>query len=328
MANARGKSIDNTHLSVDTALARGFIHRDYVAHCLRWTYVMKEMARKQVYKTSRILDIGCGVDVPMAKTLYSSRYIVEHYIGMDWNHGAKLDITPFHTGKFPVDVFGRVDFASNQVTIEETADGRMGINVIGENADGNKPNEDFFYLPNVITCFEMVEHIEPAHVRAVLTKVRTIMNLAAAEGQTPIFYMSTPNYDSNVGHAANHVNEMDHNALGWLIEDCGLTIQREVGTFASQRDYVYKLFADYPGADKVYNALADVYDSNYLATIFAPLYPVEARNCLWTLGPSQEGYERKYPMLRTDGAAWSSSENWRHMFEGYADAYNPATGVV
>ena len=35
MANARGKEIDNTHLSIDQAEARGFIHRDYIAHCLR-----------------------------------------------------------------------------------------------------------------------------------------------------------------------------------------------------------------------------------------------------------------------------------------------------
>jgi hypothetical protein len=33
MANARGKSIDNTHLSIDQAEERGFIHRDYIAHC-------------------------------------------------------------------------------------------------------------------------------------------------------------------------------------------------------------------------------------------------------------------------------------------------------
>jgi len=37
MANARGKEIDNTHLSIDQAEARGFLHRDYIAHCLRWS---------------------------------------------------------------------------------------------------------------------------------------------------------------------------------------------------------------------------------------------------------------------------------------------------
>ena len=41
MANARGKEIDNTHLSIDQAEERGFIHRDYIAHCLRWTHVAK-----------------------------------------------------------------------------------------------------------------------------------------------------------------------------------------------------------------------------------------------------------------------------------------------
>ena len=45
MANARGKSIDNTHLSIDQAEERGFIHRDYIAHCLRWTHVAKWMGK-------------------------------------------------------------------------------------------------------------------------------------------------------------------------------------------------------------------------------------------------------------------------------------------
>ena len=56
MANARGKEIDNTHLSIDQAEERGFIHRDYIAHCLRWTHVAKYLHLKSRYKTARIID--------------------------------------------------------------------------------------------------------------------------------------------------------------------------------------------------------------------------------------------------------------------------------
>ena len=63
MANARGKEIDNTHLSIDQAEERGFIHRDYIAHCLRWTHVAKYLHLKSRYKKASILDIGCGKDM-------------------------------------------------------------------------------------------------------------------------------------------------------------------------------------------------------------------------------------------------------------------------
>lgn len=321
MANVRGKSIDNTHLSIDVAEQRGFIHRDYIAHCLRWSHVIKNMQRN--YASAKILDIGCGKDVPLAKSLYSSRLIVKHYIGIDWNHHHTFDLSPFHTGKFPIDTFGRVDFASDNVWFDNTDDGLPGINIRGEN------REDFFYLPNTLVSFEVMEHIEPAHVRAMLIKARTILNLSRAAGESPVFYLSTPNYDENVGAAGNHVNEMRHDALGWLIEECGLQIQAEHGTFASMRDYKHKLFSDYEGSQKLFDNLADYYDVNYLATIFAPLYPVEARNCLWTLGPTPRVQDqgRRYDKPSTeDGRRWTSSDKWREMFEGYETSYDPTRG--
>ena len=75
MANERGKSIDKTYLSIDTAEDRGFIHRDYVSHCLRWTHVIKRLYERKTWQTARILDVGCGRELPMAKLLYSSKLI-------------------------------------------------------------------------------------------------------------------------------------------------------------------------------------------------------------------------------------------------------------
>ena len=40
MPNPKRK-IDKTMLSIDNAESRGFLHRDYIAHCLRWTHVTK-----------------------------------------------------------------------------------------------------------------------------------------------------------------------------------------------------------------------------------------------------------------------------------------------
>jgi hypothetical protein len=76
MANERGKHIDNTHLSIDQAEARGFIHRDYIAHCLRWTHVAKWMGKPDNRKNCKLLDIGCGKDVPLARMLFTSRMAI------------------------------------------------------------------------------------------------------------------------------------------------------------------------------------------------------------------------------------------------------------
>jgi hypothetical protein len=60
MANARGKSIDNTHLSIDQAEERGFIHRDYIAHCLRWTHVAKWMGNPKHRKDCTCLTLAAA----------------------------------------------------------------------------------------------------------------------------------------------------------------------------------------------------------------------------------------------------------------------------
>ena len=83
MANATGKTVDKTFLSIDNAEDRGFIHRDYIAHCLRWTHVIKRLYERKTYQTARILDIGCGRELPFAKTLYSSKLAPAMYFGVD-----------------------------------------------------------------------------------------------------------------------------------------------------------------------------------------------------------------------------------------------------
>ncbi len=322
MANKRGKSIDNTYLSIDQATERGFPHADYIAHCLRWSHVVKFIRQTNNYRTARIFDIGCGKEVPLAKTLYSSRLIVDQFIGVDYNSSDTIDMSPFHTGKFPIATFGKVDFASNQVWYDQAKDGSHLINIRGDNA------EDYFYAPNIFVSFEVMEHVEPSHVRAMLKKVAGGLKLAKENGSDfePRFFMSTPNWD--VIHLAdNHVNEMKHDALGWAIEDCGLAIRGRYGTFASQRDYKHLLFKQWPGSEQIYEFLSGYYESNYLATIFAPMYPAEARNCLWELTLPPEGYKRRFPdqVLVELSSPWTSSEKWDELTQ---DVYDPTqTGV-
>jgi len=279
VANKSGKHVDKTHLSIDTAEQRGFIHRDYIAHCLRWTYVVKYLQAKQRYKTARVLDIGCGREVPLAKTLYSSRLIVDKYVGIDVNVLSVPDT--FHTGRFPIKLFSG-DFVE------------LDLDAIG-------------FRPTLATCFEVLEHVEPSHAIAICDHTH---DLLADDGR---FIMSTPNWDPRVGAAANHVNEMKHTALGSMLEFHGWYVEDVFGTFASIRDYKDILFSQYPGSEKIFRHLRDYYDVNFLAVIFAPLFPDLARNCLWVLRKRvpEDNYFFKWPDI-----PWTSSSQWEDLSHG------------
>lgn len=277
MANKSGKHIDKTHLSIDIAEKRGFIHRDYIAHCLRWTYVVKYLQAKQRYKTARILDIGCGREVPLAKTLYSSRLIVDRYVGIDVNVLVVPDT--FHTGRFPIKLFSG-DFVE------------LGLDALG-------------FRPTLATCFEVLEHVEPSHAIKIVDHVHELLE---DDGR---FIMSTPNWDPRVGAAANHVNEMKHEALGAMLEQRGWVVEEKFGTFASIRDYKDALFESYSCSESIFNDLRAYYDVNFLAVIFAPLFPHLARNCLWVLRKRFPADYRGYH--EWPAGVWTSSDQWRDL---------------
>ena len=103
-----------------------------------------------------------------------------------------------------------------------------------------------------------------------------------------VAFLSTPVYDPKVGAADNHVNEMTYATMQLMLHKVGLEVDAHFGTFASIKDYKEMIEKD--DLDAVFSRLRDYYDSNYLATIFAPLYPHRARNVLWRvkLPTSQE----------------------------------------
>lgn len=300
MANARGKTIDNTHLSLDQAEARGFIHRDYIAHCLRWSHVAKHIGKG--YANHRVLDVGAGRDLPLAKLLYSSRLIVEEFVGVDYNHPDKFDLSPFHTGKFPLHAYGSVDFPRD-LTFVSCQEADHGWYSLDNGATKHS-------LPTVITCFEVLEHVEPDHATAMLETFKMFLLEGQAEGLKPSLFISTPCYDEKVGAAANHVSELTRTALGALIEDLGLRIAGNWGTFASMRDYKDKLDSQ-PGLKPLFDQLRAYYDVNYLATVFAPLFPAQSRNNLWHITADKVlPGQRRFPYLNDAVFPWSSSERW------------------
>jgi len=159
---------------------------------------------------------------------------------------------------------------------------------------------------DVITCFEVAEHVEPQGTLAILQGIKRYL---APSGHA---FLSTPCYDEATGAAANHVNEMRYEAFGSMIQYAGLTIERVWGTFASIKDYKSALT---PPIQGLFDELREYYDVNYLATIFAPLFPQYSRNALWKVSTSGKGMSPFSPLKSFTGQHNSSSEKWASFIE-------------
>jgi SAM-dependent methyltransferase len=251
------REIDKTHLSIDQAEERCFIHRDYIAHCLRWSHVVKFLNQQKRYQTAAILDVGCGKEMPLIKTLYTSKMSPKRYCGVDAN---------------------RIDIGKIQEKIGEKMD--TGFLVCDQTDFSQKRAIDFDGEQfNVVTCFEVLEHVTPEKVIGILDNIKFYTTDDAD------IFISTPVFNGKA--AANHINEMTYDELDFILRDAGFNIIDVWGTFASQRDIEPQIvdFCPSPSGDEcvaeMYGLLKEYYDSNLLSIIFAPLFPKQSRNCLW-----------------------------------------------
>ena len=305
--NEHGKTIDKTFLSIDNAEDRGFIHRDYIAHCLRWTHVIKRLYERKTYQTARILDVGCGRELPFAKTLYSSKLAPAIYLGVDAGPILDEEVAKIaKTQKFPHKLWENTNFLElDKTDVDAYTDKDAG-------GDG---------LPNLVTCFEVLEHVEPKMMFDMLEHMKQLTSDDAR------FFISTPCWN-RVDCAVNHVNEMLYESLGAGFERHGFIVENVYGTFASIRDYEHLLDPARQGVDvdhceathlnDIFNQLREYYDTNFLSCVFAPLFPAQSRNCLWELRKAKQiEYDRpdlkKFRSIAEIEQPWSSSTKWEDM---------------
>jgi len=174
----RNSECNKTNLSIDRALERKIIHRDYLGHMLRWTHAMKHM--RDGYN---ILDVGCA-DAPLAQVLYTNRFNKCNYTGVDI-----------------------------RTTELEKADKRKLKNkprLIQMDITKDKmPVEDEW--ANIVTCFEVAEHIPESSLDFVLSELQRCVK---PDGKV---LLSTPNYDGK-NQASNHVIEYTEKQLRKYLE--------------------------------------------------------------------------------------------------------------
>lgn len=246
------KEYNITQLTPQKEFERHIYHRDQFAHYLRWSHVLKNAKIGQ-----KILDYGCGSG-EMLEVFYRNRYRPHTYVGIDIREKTILG---------NLEKFKTLDFATFMCK------------------DLCKPF-DLGETFDVITSFEVMEHIGHANADAFLS------NLLNHCDEKTVIYISTPNYDSKVGAAENHllgptkeIGEWDHFELQAKLETY-FDIQHKYGTFASIKDYKMDLQG---WKREMFDALREYYDTNLLANLMAPVIPAErARNCLWVLKAKEE----------------------------------------
>lgn len=238
---------DRTHLSIDVAEERMIQHRDYVAHALRWSHVCKFLMEKKRYSSARILEAGCGRELPLPRLIYSNRMSGSQYVGVDINALTVPDM------------------------LQKAAEnGKMNLWLMPNTDAGLVRPEHLPWQPNVVVSFECFEHMIPVYGMRMLRNLYELAEIGAD------FFFSTPCFNGSA--AENHIAEPYYTAMGSILERAGWNIHANYGTFASQTDYFSAMSEP---EREIFSRLRSYYDSNILAVIFAPLFPAHSRNCLW-----------------------------------------------
>ena len=244
---------DNTHLSIDTALEMNYINRDYITHVWRWEYVAKFLGATfkpfgggHAINHAHILDVGCGRDFPLPKTLSAFRlYNWASYTGVDIN---KLEI--------PSRFARRVD--------------KLNMKAFGETAALTLDKGHY----NMLVSFEVLEHMGFAHGKNLMKHLYDI-----SEDQA-VFILSQPVFDLKKGMAQNHIAERTREELVDIINFSGWSVWKNFGTFGDQAAILPKLT---PEQRAVWDSLKEYHCAETLANYFAPLFPEASRNNVWVL---------------------------------------------
>jgi SAM-dependent methyltransferase len=213
-------------------------HKDYLGHIFRWGF-----ASKFVNGKTSVLDVGCGQEMPFARSLGGANptSVPREYLGVDLN---KIK-----------DPISRKNFAV-----------RDEFNFVEDYDDISYEHENGF---DVIVNFEVFEHMKMAHGRKLLKGMRSLL------AKNGVMIFSTPIYCSSYRQARNHINELTKAEIEDELHRAGFKIIKQYGTFSNIND-IKKVATPEDIASHV--AMSEFYGNEILGCYLSPKYPEASRN--------------------------------------------------
>ncbi len=241
--------IDSTYLDIHNADNNYQYGRDYLAHAIRWTSILRKL--EQYNKPVTIFDVCAGRMLPLARTIFSNR---------KWNILNRL-----YAFDVKFESESRRTYMNKVTTIEgDFCDTWSNVTAV----------------PDIITCFEGFEHMEFSHAWRL---VRAIRECCASHTRV---YFSTPNYDYNKGAAKNHQNECNIKLIRALFGNCAFSIVKEKGMYADIKHC--KGWCKKVGWETVYEYMSATYNNAVISTMFAAEIPELSKNVMYTLEPVEK----------------------------------------
>lgn len=264
MAKNDDREFDQTQLKM--AQFQYQPHKDYLGHIFRWGF-----ASRYVDRTKRVLDVGCGQEMPFARSLGGANpnSVPKKYVGVDLN-------------KIPKPVTRK-----NFTTLDE-------FNFIEDHKQLKESGHKFF---DVIVNFEVYEHMPMRHGRSLLKAMRKFL---AKDG---VLIFSTPIYCSTYKQARNHINELTKAEIEEELHKAGFKIIKQFGTFANINDIKKVATKEEIELHKV---MGEFYGNEILGCYLSPKYPEAARNvthiCVRDDNPKKE-CKLKKSVVKFEGEA-------------------------
>lgn len=240
---------DKSHLSPEKAWRIG---RDYLAHCIRYGFPMK-VIKEHHGAGARILEMGCGKEIPLFRTLTCDHSAVKYYkpsvyVAADLN---EIQYRP------------RINGCETTILPK--------TNII----------HDVDKVPDVafdfVVSFEVLEHMGK---KDGLKFLEAMVNFARRkpdrEGKPAIILLSTPVNGGKI--AKNHIYEWQRSELRRAFEKLGGNVLEEYGTFSNLRD-LERAMDD--TEREVWNRMAAYHSPHVLSCIFSAMHPEAARNIAW-----------------------------------------------
>ncbi len=240
---------DRSHLSTEHAYRLG---RDYFAHCLRYGWPMT-LVRQHVGPGGRIMDVGCGKEIPFFRALTCDHSAVTYYkpalyVAADLN-----------------DIKYRPRITGCETHILDHCNAVEDLSRV--------PNEPF----DLVVSFEVLEHMDKDDgLRFLEALVGFARRKPEREGKPAIIALSTPVNGGTI--AKNHIYEWGRSELRRAWWKLGCDVVQEYGTFANLRDITRMLTST---ELEVWNSLVDYHSPHTLTSIFATKHPEAARNIAW-----------------------------------------------